>query len=1120
MKRCALLCCLAACTLVLSFPHVGFAWSVNTHMYSAAVIHEDLMADGMLQVNRLERAPDGTFTEVPLSPIPVDPVVVEAARQFPECFFAGSCSADGYPDLYVGQSIIHPYEPGQHWRAIDWARHVVKCARDYSEGDKHTKAVAFAAGFLIHYAGDAFGHTWVNSYAGGCWDWGRMDIVQRHVVVESFVNSRLPWAGPPRPDMDSSFLRDALMIHDDVERPLQPSGFLTALTDYYRGLDDAVGKCNDIMDKWWNWTYGAAEVAALAKPYLVDLRNDADRALYEWGETSNRVMREMSENHPHRVPTVISEWGSDWILDLALGIPSPVEELLDLLGAPMNWISQPVGRALDRLVDWTWDHVAAGPFESLVNPDDFMVSTYSEADRARVAKDLALEAGGGKLDPTQFAALRDTIALGKLTLMNEAGIASLSGQLGVEIPFSGSDDNILWSCISSLDASNQLALYPKFRLLETDELKTQAFEKLFRSGVHEQEPTTLDPAHILCFIRPGTRDIWFGVPVPDPGAEGCKLVGSVYEGTGQTLHRTQIFAEDIPTTGVAGGSIRTITASWTAMTDRFTAFHLAISRPVEGSNEPAEDLGLDVALNVKLEALPDTTMPGMADAMEQMGAAAQFAAAMAEAFAQAGMDTPQSEEILAAWQRMQEQMAEAQAAAAAGAAQAATGEPMVPSEAMVTSFMEAIQNPGDTPWGNMTEEAQSELASARIGIGTLEDAQGNPVPAASVTLVPPAVVTGLRAATELPSVRLDFLWPSQYLMGRTNEAGHFVVQGIKDGPYTLIATAPGQPKLEAPVYASLGQALGVILPVCRFGEGTVAAAPPAAEGEGGEGGEEAVATAYAAPPGPGGDDFGQLQRPPSFTLERGVPLLTGRDLQADGSASMTLRVRPLSKFAGPVEFSVEGLPEGVTVELPEGPVEVSDLTEVPVRFIAAPEARDRALVTIRATSGDLTAEQQVMVALGRGALQVEPAELTVKAGKTTRVQLTWSGAGEMAAVTCGTLPAGLSVRVETVRSHPGITPVPMDNLTTNRLVQAVAPLRASDEGLARHPVQRPTLTKAQLRAAPAEILQRGCLLSPEGWLKVRVTAAKGLAPGRYEVPVECKVGELVVREVIPVTVEP
>lgn len=1112
MNRCACHAGLLACALALCLPVAAGAWAINTHMYASAVIHEDLMADGMLQLNRLERAPDGTVTEVPLEPIAVDPEVVDAIRQFPECFFAGSCSADGYPDLYVGQSIIHPYEPGQHWRAIDWARHVVRCAREYSSGETHTKAIAFAAGFLTHYAGDAFGHTWVNSYAGGCWDWGDMGIVQRHVVVESFVNSRLPWAGPPRPDMDPSFLRDCLMLHDEVERPLQASGFLTALTDYYRGLDDAVGKCNDIMDKWWNWSYGAAEAAALVKPYLVDLRNDADRALYEWGETSNRVMRESSEGHVHRIPTVVSEWSGEWIPDLALGIPSPIEELLDIIGAPMNWLSQPIGRAMDRLIAWLWDHAASGPFESYVNPDDFMQSTFSEALRAQIESDMALEQGGGRIEPSQFVALRDTIALAKLTLLNEAGMASLSAQLGVEIPFDGDDDNILWSCINSLDASNQLSQYPPFRLLETDELRTGAFEKLFRSGVQEQTPSTLDPAHILCAVRPGTREVWFAVPVPDPGVAGCKLVGYLYEGTGETLHRTQVFEADVPTTG--GGGSSTIIASWTAPYDRLFTLHLALSHPVEGSNEPVEDVGLDVAVDVKLQELPQTTVTGMDALMEQMGLGAQFAAALAEAFSQAftqaGLDTPEAAEIMAAWQQMQEQLAQAQTNAQAGA----QGEMMVASPAMVETLTASIQNPAGTPWDDLPADAQGVLGDARLAIGKIVDEQGQPVAGAAVTLLQPNAVTDLRTQPAVPTVRLDLLWPGKYLMARTNENGDFVAQGVQDGAYTLIATAPGQPKLETTVYVNLGDALGVILPESQFG-GSVADGGPTADGA------EAQAASYAPPPpGSGDPGFGLENRPPSIVLDHGVNLLTGRDLQADGSVTLTVAVRPLSRFSGPVELSVEGLPEGVTAELPGGPIEVTDLTQVPIRFIAGPESRAGALVTVRATSGDIIAEQQVMLALGRGALTMEPLAPSLRAGRSVLAKLSWEGAGEMVSVTCPELPAGLSIRADTVCCHPTIAPLKLANLTAARVIQAVEPLRAANPGLSKQPAPTPALTKAQLRAAPVEVMRRGCLLSPGGWVTLRLTAARGMEPGTYEVPVECRIGQLVTRETLVVNVVP
>ena len=1103
--------------LCLAAPLPVGAWSINTHMYSAAVILDDMRDDGMLQVNEVIHNDDGTIEERPLAPIPVPDDIREAVLAFPECFFGGSCGPDGYPDIYVGQSIIHPYEPGQHWRAIQWAEHVLKYARKYSSGEKRQKAIAYAAGFLVHYAGDGFGHTWVNAYDGGCWDWGNMDLVCKHVAVESWVNSKLPWDGPPKLDVDPSFLRDALMIHEDVHPSIVRSGFLEALVDYYRGLDHGVDKCNDTINDEWAWAYGAAETALLLKPYLVDLRNDADRALYEWGETSSRALREMADGNVARIPVVISEWGGDWLLDLALGIPSVVENLLDILGMPMDWITMPISDRLGDLVSWLWDHVGKGPFERALNPEVFMRDCYTEAQRAQVDEDLHLAEGGGKLEPSLFKPLHDTIALGKLALTTPEGIESIGTQLGVKIPYSGSSDNLLWHCISSLDASNQLGLYPKIRLLDTDELKGQAYRHLFRTDPYEQTASQIDPNHVLLALIPGGRVTWFGVPLPDPGAADTVVKGYVYTGTGGSLRRDPIFEEPIPTSGTTGVYADLIRTSWESRVDRLTTYHLCTARPAAGTTDIPEDLGVDVVLNVSKQELPDTMGgEGMDAAMAQMMQGGEFAARMAELMAKAGQaGAPNADEIRAQMEAFMAAMAAAQAKSGTAGLPGDPTDPLVMPSSTVGKLIENINNP-PTPPEDMPEEMRERMEAARAAthmvIGVVKDAEGEPVPQASVTLVQASLYNDLKtkATTAVPVVRLDLWCPGKYNMARTNDQGQFAMAMVDEGGFMLTATALGKPRLVKPLNLNFAGKMGVILPAVQFG------------GAAG-GGEVAEATAAAAggaaPPPPGGADFGQLVRPPSFLLEPEARFLNYAQVRTDGRVELKVLLRPLSHFSGPVELSVDGLPAGVTAAFPENPVNLLDKPkQVSVLFKAAPEVVERAQLTLRATSGDLTQEAPVMVALARGRLEMTPARLSLKPGKTVKVRLAWTGAGEAVKLVDGKLPEGLSVRVDTVQWHPEMEPVRLAEVSIAKLKASAEVFRDREPKLVKYPVVLPPITADRIRQAPAMLLQKGLRLAPGGWAEAQVTVAAGTEPGKYTIPFKCRVGQLVTEQKLEVTV--
>ncbi len=492
------------------------AWSINTHVFSADRILEDL-EDGAIDVHEVEKGPDGAFTTKLLGTIPVDPALVAAILAHPKEFRAGSCSADGYPDMYVGQSIIHPYEPGQRWRATDWARHVMRRARELDpEDEAGGKALAFSAGWLVHYAGDAFGHTWVNRYAGGAWDWGDMDIVLRHVAVEAYLNSRLPGvqdgSWKVELDMDPAFIRDALMLDEEIRPSIVTAGYLHALVEYHDMFRKAERKCERRMDKWWNpvsWAISPVEA------WLENQRKESSRALYEWAETSNRSMRYLADGNPLKVMLIVNTWAATWAPKLCLGVPQCVLDVIGWLGAPVDWIMDPTSEGLSTGAKLIWETLIKESFEKIVNPEEFVREVYGEEIFPILHEEFGLTDANPYVSAEFFIPLYDTIALGKLTLLDENGLKTLGGLLGVEIPTNGADDNILWDCIDSLDASHQLRLNPTFRLLATEELETKAFRRLFKAEPFEQAPSAIDAAHLIVCAGPrsgGSPGRWLRLP--------------------------------------------------------------------------------------------------------------------------------------------------------------------------------------------------------------------------------------------------------------------------------------------------------------------------------------------------------------------------------------------------------------------------------------------------------------------------------------------------------------------------------------------------------------------------------------------------------------------------------
>ena len=593
-------------------------WSGSTHICTSNFVRDDVLKDGAIDILELVRNPDGTVTRNLLGTIPVAPDLVEAMRDCEHEFHAGSCSADAYPDLYIGQSIIHPFVPGQPWRATDWARHVLKCAREYGKDGsiERKKAMAFAAGWLVHYAGDAFGHTHVNRYAGGAWDWGDMNIVLKHVAYESYINTKIPGASDPtlrRLDMDSVFVRDALMLHEDLQSSYVTVGYMEALVRYYRYFADGYDKIEGYEDDLGAGVLGHSFVGALSglgapKEFCRQQRDAASRALMEWGETSTRVIRYITEGSPLEALSAVSQWINAYGLHLLLGVPEGAEEVMDWLTAPLGWVMDPLKDLMEQTMVYLWEHVLRGTFERIVNPVKFMREMHGDAVMAEVDALMGVGPGRPELDPLSFAPFHDTVVLGKLAMLDEAGLKQLSTLLGVPIPVLGSGDNILFDCIESLDASNQLFRYPKFRLVETKDLTEKAFRRLFLTPPYEEAASTIDPAHLLFWPVGG---VTFGVPVPDPEAPDCRIVAYVGEsGEGQgALQRVPFAATGIPSAGGAGAMTGALFLKWGVVPKPGKYFfHLATSKPEAGSADRVEDAGVNLVFDLG-GALPEGLAP-------------------------------------------------------------------------------------------------------------------------------------------------------------------------------------------------------------------------------------------------------------------------------------------------------------------------------------------------------------------------------------------------------------------------------------------------------------------------------------------------------------------------------
>jgi hypothetical protein len=165
----------------------------------------------------------------------VKPDLCEAILANVEAFNAGVLGPDVYPDLISGQGTTHSgVKDG--WETARFLEHVVSSART-------PESRAYSAGFLVHAAGDVFGHSYVNLYAGDVWNLGDETAVElRHAVIEKYIDAHLP-PGAPGPSVvraPAEFVRDTLVHSSETQPQYRRAGsarHLAAMTAVKTAVD-------------------------------------------------------------------------------------------------------------------------------------------------------------------------------------------------------------------------------------------------------------------------------------------------------------------------------------------------------------------------------------------------------------------------------------------------------------------------------------------------------------------------------------------------------------------------------------------------------------------------------------------------------------------------------------------------------------------------------------------------------------------------------------------------------------------------------------------------------------------------------------------------------------------
>jgi LysM repeat protein/uncharacterized coiled-coil DUF342 family protein len=228
---------------LLSNSNFVVAYKIDTHIFIAQEVLNDLV-DGMLTVMVGDR---------PIT-IPIRSQDLQAIRDFPEYFRMGSIGPDAFPDVLIGQMIIHPSIEGG-WGTAEWLRHLANTP------GMTAQERAFVLGYFTHAAADILAHTYVNRYAGDVFDiTDNETAAKRHVMIESFISNHMPpitnHLGQPiglahelvrtadgRLAIPTSFIHNRLMFDNEALSQIRASGsapYLGAIQGLKQSLDNFV----------------------------------------------------------------------------------------------------------------------------------------------------------------------------------------------------------------------------------------------------------------------------------------------------------------------------------------------------------------------------------------------------------------------------------------------------------------------------------------------------------------------------------------------------------------------------------------------------------------------------------------------------------------------------------------------------------------------------------------------------------------------------------------------------------------------------------------------------------------------------------------------------------------
>lgn len=455
----------ALATLLLSFWAAGsaHAWKPNTHLYAANQAIQPILA-GQNKISVDGRQYD------------VDPRVAAAIRAYPAAYRAGVIGPDGYPDIYVGQSFIHPdtradnglktgdeIQGDGHSFSYEWLRHVFEAGWAYynthplSQGQP---VLAFTYGYLTHAAGDMWGHTFVNDFARGIFpsitDIPNLPIAVRHLVVEGYVGKHTP---PTERELQAplGFVLQTLILGngESITPSDDPTGVFNDVpgSTTYFGFADSANQDPSTLGRGaiFGFFFGLRSGLEERKQAIDDLGInplhlillplreymdawvvDIDNGIAAWPAMSQDIAYSLFHDDDFgAAKDTVSEFTTEYVGEM-LGLPSFLTEFFEFLGNIIDPIIEPLKEYIADLEKYLIEQATGIDIDELkeyvLSPDTYINNPLvglSPTTSTQLDALMGVTTPGGTFNPDAFAAIKNTILASKMILLTPASLNTM-----------------------------------------------------------------------------------------------------------------------------------------------------------------------------------------------------------------------------------------------------------------------------------------------------------------------------------------------------------------------------------------------------------------------------------------------------------------------------------------------------------------------------------------------------------------------------------------------------------------------------------------------------------------------------------------------------------------------